>query len=279
MSPDSTTSPTVSIVIGARNAATTLSATLDSVLAQSMADWECIVVDDGSTDETGGIIRDFATRDPRVRFITLETNAGLTRALKRGVDEARGLWLARIDAGDTWHPAKLARQLAYCAEHPDTGLIGCWSEDTNRQTGAVVVKQKPVEHDAIASALPRFCPFIHSTIVVRLDCLRACGGYDPAFPYAQDYDLYFRLLEYTRGHNLPEPLCQRSTHEFSAISYARWKPQLRCSLAIRWKYHRLHRRPWHELMHLVPDMLRLIVPASFKGLKQRLGSQRHARQA
>ena len=279
MSPDSTTSPTVSIVIGARNAATTLSATLDSVLAQTFMDWECIVVDDGSVDDTAALIHDYATRDPRMRCIALDVNVGLTRALVRGVEEARGLWLARIDAGDTWHPAKLARQLTYCAEHPDTGLVGCWSEDTNRQTGAVVLKRKPIEHEAIMASLPRLCPFIHSTILTRLDLVRACGNYDPAFQYAQDYDLYFRLLQSTRGHNLPEPLCQRSTHDASAISYARWKPQLRCSLAIRWKYHRLGRRPWYELARLLPDAMRLLVPASFKGLKQRLGSPRNARQA
>jgi glycosyltransferase involved in cell wall biosynthesis len=277
MSPDSITSPTVSIVIGAHNAATTLSATLNSVLAQSMADWECIVVDDGSVDDTAAQIHDYAARDPRVRYIALDVNIGLTRALVRGVDEARGLWLARIDAGDAWHPEKLGHQLAFSAKHADTGLIGCWSEDTNRQTGAVVLKRKPIEHEAIMASLPRLCPFIHSTILARLDLVRACGNYDPAFHYAQDYDLYFRLLKCTRGHNLPEPLCQRSTHEASAISYTSWKPQLRCSLAIRWKYHRLYRRPWHELAHLLPDALRLFVPASFKGLKQRLESPRHAR--
>ena len=277
MPPDSTTSPTVSIVIGAHNAAATLSATLDSVLAQSVADWECIVVDDGSADDTAAVIHHYAARDPRVRCIALDVNVGLTRALVRGVDEARGRWLARIDAGDIWHPEKLARQLAFCSKHPDMGLIGCWSEDTNHQTGAVVVKRKPIEHEAIMASLRRSCPFIHSTMLARLDLVRACGNYDPAFQYGQDYDLYFRLLSLTRGHNLPEPLCQRSTHEASAISYTRWKPQLRCSLAIRWKYHHLHRRPWHELAHLLPDALRLLVPASFKGLKQRLGSARHAR--
>ena len=100
MQTHSISSPLVSVVIGAYNAAGSLSATLDSVLAQSVADLECIVVDDASQDGTSDCVRTVAARDPRVRLVSLESNGGLTRALVRGVEEARGIWLARIDAGD-----------------------------------------------------------------------------------------------------------------------------------------------------------------------------------
>lgn len=270
-------SPLVSVVIGAYNAAETLPATVDSVLAQSFGDLECIVVDDASLDGTDNWVRARAEQDPRVRLITLEANGGLTRALVRGVDEARGTWLARIDAGDTWHPEKLSRQLAYSAAHAEVGLVGCWSEDTNLQTGVAAIRQKPVEHDGIATMLWRGCPFIHSTILARLDLVRACGNYSPDFRYAQDYDLYFRLLQLTQGHNLPEVLCGRTTHDAAALSYAHWKAQLRCSLRIRWKYMRADHRPWRDRIGLLPDLAKLALPASFKRLKQQLVGSRHAR--
>lgn len=279
MSTGPSTSPAVSVVIGVFNAADALSATLDSVLAQTVAGWECIVVDDGSSDSTAQVIQGYAARDPRVRGITIPVNGGLTRALIHGVESAQGQWLARIDAGDRWHPEKLARQLAFSAAHPEVGLIGCWSEDRNHLTGKVVVKQKPIEHEEIVVDLWRICPFIHSTILVRLDLVRKWGNYSPEFRYAQDLELYFRLLQHTRGHNLPEALCKRVTHEVSAISFARWKPQLRCSLAIRWKYHRLQRRPLRELRCFLPDVFRLLLPSSLKGLAQRIRSPRHARPA
>lgn len=271
------TSPTISVVIGVYNAAGCLSSTLDSVLTQTFADLECIVVNDASEDGTADVVEAYASRDTRVRLVTLDANGGLTRALVRGVAEARGIWLARIDAGDRWHPEKLARQLAYVGAHADVGLIGCWTEETNLQTGVATVRRKPVEHDAIMSALWRACPFVHSTILARLDQVRACGGYNPTFHYAQDYDLYFRLLHLTRGHNLPEVLCYRTTHDVSALSFAHWKPQLRCSLAIRWKYYRLHGRPWRESARLLPEFALLALPAASKRLKQRLVGPRHAR--
>lgn len=277
MSDHPSTSPTISVVIGAYNAAESLSATLESVLAQSFDDLECIVVNDASEDSTADRVEAFARRDSRVRLITMDFNGGLTRALVRGVAEARGAWLARIDAGDRWEPEKLARQLAYADAHTDVALIGSWTEETNLQTGVATVRRKPVDHDAIMSTLWRACPFVHSTILVRLDQVRACGGYDPAYRYAQDYDLYFRLLHRTRGHNLPEVLCDRTTHDTSALSFAHWKPQLRCSLVIRWKYHRLYNRPWFERARLLPEFALLALPAASKRLKQRLMGPRHAR--
>lgn len=268
--------PSVSVVIGAYNAADTLRATLESVLGQSFFDLECIVLDDASQDETTALVQACAARDPRVRLIKLEANGGLTRALVRGVDEARGIWLARIDAGDTWHPDKLARQLACCEANPEVGIIGCWSEDTNLQTGVTGIRRKPVGHDVITSMLWRACPFIHSTILARLDLVRACGSYNPTYRYSQDYDLYFRLLQITHGHNLAEALCQRTTHDAAALSFAHWKEQLRCSLGIRWKYCRLHRRPWRDFAGLLPDCAKLALPVWSKGLKQRLWGSRHA---
>lgn len=277
MSTSPITAPSVSVVIGAYNAAATLPATVDSVLAQTFADLECIVVDDASQDGTGEWVRARAEQDPRLRLITLDTNGGLTRALVCGVNEARGNWLARIDAGDTWHPEKLSRQFAYSAAHAEVGLVGCWSEDTNLQTGATELRQKPVEHDAITTMLWHACPFIHSTILARLDLVRICGNYDPDFRYAQDYDLYFRLLKITQGHNLPEVFCGRTTHDAAALSYAHWKDQLRCSLAIRFKYYRRYRRPHRDYLMLLPDMAKLLLPVSSKRLKQRLKDPKHAR--
>jgi glycosyltransferase involved in cell wall biosynthesis len=277
MQTHSISSPLVSVVIGAYNAAGSLSATLDSVLAQSVTELECIVVDDASQDGTSDCVRTVAARDPRVRLVSLESNGGLTRALVRGVEEARGIWLARIDAGDTWHPEKLRRQFAFLDQHSDVGLVGCRSEDANIQTGVVLRKEKPECHDKIMDSIWHGCPFIHSTVLARLDLVRDCGNYDPSFRYAQDYDLYFRLLQMTRGHNLPEVLCQRTTHGVSALSYAHWKEQLGCSLRIRLKYLRNFHRPWSDYFCLLPDLAKLAVPAGVKGLKQRLRGDAHAR--
>jgi glycosyltransferase involved in cell wall biosynthesis len=262
--------PDVSVVLGVFNEAEFIQQTLDSVFAQSVEILECIVVDDASTDDTVALLRAYAESEPRVHLLIQEEHRGLTHALRRGVEEARGTWMARIDARDTWAPEKLAGQLAYAAEHPEVGLIGCAAEESNQQTGQISIRRKPEMHEDILAALWRDCPFIHPTILARLDLVRACGSYDPAYGCSQDYDLYWRLLFTTEGHNLPEVLAYRPTHGVDSISLSRWKEQVRCTLRIRWRNYRKHRVALYHYRHLLPLLFKLLLPGSLKLLKQRI---------
>ncbi len=264
------TRPRVSVVMGVFNEAQVIQQTLDSVFAQSMDDLECVIVDDASSDDTVAQIRAYGKSEPRLRLVTQKKHGGLTRALQRGVEEAQGMWMARIDAGDTWCPEKLARQLGYVAEHPKVGLVGCATEETNQQTGRVSIRRKPERHEEILDALWRDCPFVHPTILVRLDLVRECGSYDSAYACSQDYDLYWRLLFSTEGHNLPDVLAYRPTHGVDSISLSRWKEQARCTLRIRWHYYRAHHAPLFCYRHLIPLILKMLLPAPFKSLKQRI---------
>ena len=118
--------PRVSVIIPAFNAAATLAPTLASALAQSYADLEIVVVDDGSTDATAEIATAFADRDPRVRVI-ITANGGVAKARNRGIAEARGELLAPLDADDLWHPEKIARQVETLdAAGPRVGLVYNW---------------------------------------------------------------------------------------------------------------------------------------------------------
>src|SRR5437660_12484792 len=116
--------PEVSVVMSVYTGAEGLAATLDSVLAQSERGFELIVVDDGSRDDAPKILAAYAARDPRIRVITQE-NQGLTRALMRGCDEARGAFIARQDNGDLWLPNRIERALAAFRERPERVLVGC----------------------------------------------------------------------------------------------------------------------------------------------------------
>jgi len=266
--------PIVSVVMGVHNEASEIVTTLESVFAQSLSDLECVVVDDGSTDDTVQVINEAFAEEPRLRLVVQPEQDGLTRALVAGVTAASGTWLARIDAGDTWHPEKLARQVEFLNGHPEVGIVGCATEETNLQTGQVSIRRKPETSAAIEQTIWRACPFIHPTIVARLDLVRQCGGYDPAYPCSQDYDLYFRLLALTNGYNLPEPLACRPTHGERSISYTRWKDQVRCTLRIRWYYLRERHMPLACYRVLVPLLLKLLLPGFLKGLKQRLTRSR-----
>lgn len=132
--------PVVTVVIPACNAQQTLADTLESALAQTCRDIEILVVDDGSSDQSASIAKGYAARDGRVRLIE-QANGGVARARNRGVAEARGAYIAPLDADDLWHPAKLERQLrALEAAGPNVGLAYSWSrliDAEGRVTGAL----------------------------------------------------------------------------------------------------------------------------------------------
>ena len=128
--------PQVSVVLPVRNGARWLGEALQSVIAQTLAAWELIAIDDGSTDDTPGILADFAKRDGRIRVIRQEP-LGLVAALNRGLAEVRAPLLARLDADDRALPERLDRQVRYLAGHPDVGLLGSWAHEIDEAaTGA-----------------------------------------------------------------------------------------------------------------------------------------------
>ncbi|MDA8145809.1 MAG: glycosyltransferase family A protein [Thermaerobacter sp.] len=178
----------VSVVIPAYNAAATLPAALESLVAQTFADWEAWVVDDGSTDATAQVAKAFS--DSRVLFLR-QANAGPSAARNRGLAAARGEWVAFLDADDTFEPDKLTRQLAAAAIHPEAVAITC---DWHRP--GVAVPPAPAElpwrrwREADLWSLNRFQT---STVLARRQVLTRLGGFDPAVDGAEDWELWIRL--------------------------------------------------------------------------------------
>ena len=129
--------PTVSVVVPTYNAPTLLRATLDSVFAQTFADFEVVVIDDGSTDDTPQVLA--AITDPRLRVVR-QPNAGIGHARNRGIDESRGAYVALLDHDDVWHPDKLAEQVAFLRANADcAGCCTLW-ERTDRPGVPIVGK-------------------------------------------------------------------------------------------------------------------------------------------
>jgi glycosyltransferase involved in cell wall biosynthesis len=210
----------ISAVMGVFNGAATLPATLDSILAQTDGDFELIVVDDGSSDQTPDVLRRYAAEDGRIRIIR-QANAGLTRALVAGCEAARGEFIARHDNGDRSRPDRFARQLAAFA--PGVVLVSCGARHVGPDSeflydataagdiGASLLHD-PVER---IRGLPH-----HGTAMFRRDAYIAAGGYREQFRYAQDLDLWIRLAGRGRVVVLPEILYE-ARFETNAISATR----------------------------------------------------------
>ena len=181
-----------------------------SVLGQTYKDFELLVIDDCSTDGTAAELERVADGDDRLRIVRNDENVGLTRSLNRGLDEARGEYVARHDADDRSAPERLARQVAYLNANPDVAVVG---------TGARLVDASDHVIDTrVVLRTPTLADFraknhlIHGSILARRSVLRDHGGYDEFFEYSQDYDLWLRLAESNALRNLPDPLYDLREH-------------------------------------------------------------------
>ena len=197
--------PLVTVLMSDYNDGRFLPQAVESILAQSLDDFEFLVIDDGSTDSSADYLAGLTDR--RVRVIRNESNLGLTRSLNRGLDEAKGTFVARMDADDVAMPHRLARQVEFLRTHGSVGIVGC-SHTLIDEAGNVVVHAPAVEDDP---GIRRKCllgnPFVHPAVVLRRDVLDAHRlRYDERFRTAQDYELWSRVLTVTRGANLAEPL-------------------------------------------------------------------------
>ena len=203
--------PLVSVVVAAHDAGPYLAAAVGSVLRQTVTDFELVVVDDCSTDSTSAILA--AVDDPRLVVLRNESQLGLAASLNRGLDTARGRWVARLDADDAMLPRRLERQLARLGAAPDLAVVGTAVveiDDDGRPgrmhdppTGAVAVRWQ-----ALFGA-----PFFHPTVLLDRELLdRHDLRYDPEYLESEDYDLWSRLLMVASGDNLAEPLVLRRIH-------------------------------------------------------------------
>jgi GT2 family glycosyltransferase len=191
----------ISVVMGVYNGASTLAATLDSILGQTERDFECIVVDDGSTDETSSILAAGAARDPRVRVIRQE-NAGLTRALIAGCAAARGVYIARHDAGDLSDPRRFEVQKRALDADGGIVFVSCATQFAGpeleplyvaRPSGAALEPASVLDVSNPSTLIDG--PTHHGSVLFRRDAYERAGGYRAAFYYGQDFDLWYRLAQ------------------------------------------------------------------------------------
>lgn len=192
-------SPLVSVLLPVRNAAATIARAVGSVQAQTLRDWELVVVDDGSSDGTRAWLRSAAPGEARIRLIE-QPALGLVPALNAGLVAARGRFVARMDADDACHPERLAAQVAWLEANPGAGLVSClvgFGGDRAASAGyALHVDWLNTLVAPEAIVLNRFIesPFAHPSVMFRRELVARHGGYrDGDFP--EDYELWLRWLD------------------------------------------------------------------------------------
>ena len=209
-SASSTTKPCVSVLLSVRNAGAAAETAMRSVLEQNVDDLELLVADDGSTDDTPGIIEALAMADTRIIMVR-QPNLGLTRTLNRLLALSRGEFVARQDADDLWLPGKLRMQLARMQADPSLVLLGTrfLIADAAGTRRSASPHMDITGDAALRDALACYNPFMHASVLMRGDVLRQCNGYDERYDVAQDYELWLRLARLGTIDVLDTPACVR----------------------------------------------------------------------
>lgn len=196
--------PKITVAMPAHNAAPYIREAVDSILAQTCRDWELLVVDDGSTDDTARCVEPYT--DKRVRLIRLEANQGRAAARNLALEAARGQYLAWMDADDMAAPRRLEKQLAFLEARPDLAVCGGWLQYFHQST---VLERFPAEPEEVRAAVVFGAPLPNPCAFMRLDALRAHGlRFDPALERAEDFAFWADLLlgARLRAANPPEAL-------------------------------------------------------------------------
>ncbi|MDB5144679.1 MAG: putative glycosyltransferase [Mucilaginibacter sp.] len=198
----------ISVIMSVYNAQEYLNDAVESILNQSYTNFEFIIIDDGSVDDSAKIIEGYAAKDNRIVFVKNFINIGLPQSLNKGIEIAKGEYIARQDADDTSSAIRLERQARYAAANPDVDLIGsdCYIIDLDGQRICEIdTYSKNIDHKR--KLLNKTSIFPHGSAFIKREKLIEVGLYDPRFYFSQDGELWLRLLSKgAKIHVMDEPL-------------------------------------------------------------------------
>jgi glycosyltransferase involved in cell wall biosynthesis len=215
------TPPVVTILMPAWNASRFIGEAIQSVLYQTFTDFELLVVDDGSTDDTASVIKQFT--DTRIRYI-YQSHQGIAYALNKGLEEAKGIFIARFDADDICMPYRLSLQVKFLLDDPRYVLCGGNAEYIS-ESGEHLFNFTCIghSHEEIEKLLHHNCPFIHSSVMYWKDAVMKAGGYSPHAHNFEDYLLWIKLSAHGRYANLDEQLIRVRFNPASVTIDEKWR--------------------------------------------------------
>ena len=251
--------PKISVLMPVRNAERTLKESIESILQQSSRDFEFLICDDASNDQTGSILKTF--HDRRIRIVRNSEKKGVAGSLNRLLMRARGEFICRMDADDIARRDRLNMQTAFLQANPEIGLVGSYFEELARKKRRFV--KFPTTHGSIRRVLPRFNPIRHPTIMMRQSVMQELKGYDESLEGAEDYDLVIRASSLTKLANIPKVLIRYRISDQS-VSVSETQRILRRAIRARWKALLSGNFHWWESVFLLKPLASSIIPSTMK---------------
>lgn len=220
--------PQISVLMAVYNGVPYVQWAIESILAQTFTNFEYIIVNDASTDDTLELCQRYS--DPRIHIIDLPENVGLTKALNKAIEHSTGAFLARQDADDVSKPDRFARQIAFFEENPEYLLIGTAIDMVDSAGVVKYTEEYPASDEKIRTALQNNFgnPITHGSAMWRREVMEQVGVYREGFRTSQDYDYWLRMADVGKIGNLPLPAgYEYRTHsgQMSYVSYHRMQAE------------------------------------------------------
>lgn len=203
------TNPKVSVLMPAYNSEKYIAEAIESILNQTFTDFEFIIISDGSTDNTAKIVKDYAKRDKRIRFVNNSKNKGIVGVLNEGLDLCVGEYVARMDSDDISLPERLEIQVKYLDENPECGLVSGWYQKFGDSDRICHLPKDVKIYDLIES-----CCVCHPLVMLRKSVIDKYNfRYNNDYKCAEDYELWSRMINVTRICNVQKILLKYRWHD------------------------------------------------------------------
>lgn len=226
--------PLVTVLLPVHNAEAYVAEAVRSILGQTFSDFELLLINDGSTDNSLAVMQ--SIHDKRIRLVNNEVNIRLIATLNKGIQLAQGKYIARMDADDVSLPERLRKQVEFMEAHPQVGVCGTWFAHLGNTSRVV---RYPV-HDADIRIMMLYqTPFCHPSVIIRKEVLQKHQlQFSPDFIHGEDYELWARLSALTRFANIPEVLLHYRVHPGSVSASHASVQHEKTNTVIRMLFHK-----------------------------------------
>ncbi len=207
--------PKISVLMSVYNSEKYLNYSIESILSQSFKDYEFIIIDDGSTDDSLKIIESYKQKDKRIIIIHNTKNIGTTKSLNKGLLIAKGKYIARMDADDWSYPNRLLQQYEFMEKYSEIGVSGGAVDVCNENLKVIYTRKYALQDKDIRKIIFLYSPFAHPATIWKAEKIKKVGGYNENIPLSQDCELYFKIGKLAKFGNVKDKLIKLRMHNNS----------------------------------------------------------------
>ena len=211
--------PLVSVVMSVYNAEAYVNRAIESILSQTLTNFELIIINDASSDKTLALVRSYMRKDKRIRLINNYRNLKVAHSLNKGVSLAKTDLIARMDSDDIALPKRLETQFEFMQSHPDVVIVGTYIRIIDENQKVVSKRTYPSKSDDLKRIMLRYSPFAHPTVMFRKKVFEEFGGYNPKMVPCEDIDFWFKAGVKYDFANIPKALLKYTLSTSSGSHY------------------------------------------------------------